>query len=211
MHVDALKFDPGYLAVKEIQRFPDESTFRTLLKKLEWKHLIQLISINKELLHRKLKWSLKGSSGLILMTQSAPYCLNENHLLCRWFQKVTRCYPEAVLADKIYRNRKNLAYCKKHNIRLSGPKLGRPSGAILKKVEKAIERMDARMRNAVEGKFGEGKRKYGLGRVYAKLKETAECMISMQFFVMNLEHKLRVLFSQFMKRHFIITDIGLFA
>ncbi len=36
------------------------------------------------------------------------------------------CYPEAVLADKIYRNRENLRYCKKRNIRLSGPRLGRP-------------------------------------------------------------------------------------
>lgn len=121
------------------------------------------------------------------------------------------CYPEAVLADRIYRNRGNLAYCKKHNIRLSGPKLGRASGNVLKKVEKALERMDAKMRNAVEGKFGEGKRKYGLDRIYAKLKATAECMISMQFFVMNLERKLRVLFVQFLKRYFCVTDIGLFA
>ncbi|MCR4435443.1 MAG: IS1380 family transposase [Clostridiales bacterium] len=52
-HMDALKFDPGYLTVKEIGRFPDESTFRSFLEKLEWKHLIQLIAINKELLHRK--------------------------------------------------------------------------------------------------------------------------------------------------------------
>lgn len=121
------------------------------------------------------------------------------------------CYPEAVLADRIYRNRGNLAFCKKHNIRLSGPKLGRPSGDALKKVEKALERMDAKMRNAVEGKFGEGKRKYGLNRIYAKLKETAECMISMQFFVMNLERKLRVLFVHFLKRYFLATNIGLFA
>ena len=48
----------------------------------------------------------------------------------------------------------------------------------------------------MEGKFGEGKRKYGLARIFAKLEETAECMISMQFLVMNLEHKLRVLFVQ---------------
>lgn len=34
------------------------------------------------------------------------------------------CYPEAVLADKIYRNRDNLRYCKEHGIRLSGPRLG---------------------------------------------------------------------------------------
>src|SRR6056297_4237069 len=34
-------------------------------------------------------------------------------------------YPEAVLADQLYRNRKNLAYCNERGIRLSGPKLGR--------------------------------------------------------------------------------------
>ena len=69
--------------------------------------------------------------------------------------------------------------------------------------------MDAKLRNAVEGKFGEGKRKYGLDRIYAKLKETAECMISMQFLVMNLERKLRVLFVHFLKRYFTLNDIGL--
>jgi hypothetical protein len=35
-------------------------------------------------------------------------------------------YPRRILADKIYRNRDNLAYCKSHQIRLSGPALGRP-------------------------------------------------------------------------------------
>ena len=35
-------------------------------------------------------------------------------------------YPSRILADKIYRNRENLNYCKAHGIRLSGPALGRP-------------------------------------------------------------------------------------
>ena len=35
-------------------------------------------------------------------------------------------YPSRILADKIYRNRENLSYCKEHGIRLSGPALGRP-------------------------------------------------------------------------------------
>lgn len=112
-------------------------------------------------------------------------------------------YPEAVLADRIYRNRDNLAFCKKYGIRLSGPKLGRPkTEALMQKAEKNIERQDAGERNAVEGKFGEGKRKYGLARIYAKLKETSESMIAMQFLVMNLEHKLRVLFVQILCRMF---------
>ena len=36
-------------------------------------------------------------------------------------------YPAVVLADKIYRNRENLKYCKGLGIRLSGPALGRPT------------------------------------------------------------------------------------
>jgi len=121
-------------------------------------------------------------------------------------------YPEAVLADRIYRNRENLAFCKTHGIRLSGPKLGRPSANVqMQKAEKALERLDARMRNAVEGKFGEGKRKYGLDRIYAKLKETAESMIAMHFLVMNLEHQLRVLFVQILWRLFARPYAAVFA
>ena len=35
-------------------------------------------------------------------------------------------YPSRILADKIYRNRENLSYCRERGIRLSGPALGRP-------------------------------------------------------------------------------------
>ncbi|NUN88190.1 transposase, partial [Coprococcus comes] len=43
------------------------------------------------------------------------------------YRKRYGVYPEAVLADQIYRNRQNRRYCKEHGIRLSGPPLGRPS------------------------------------------------------------------------------------
>ena len=36
-------------------------------------------------------------------------------------------YPKAILADMAYRNRENLRFCKEHGIRLSGPRLGKPS------------------------------------------------------------------------------------
>jgi hypothetical protein len=98
-------------------------------------------------------------------------------------------YPEAVLADRKCRNRKNLTFYKEHKIRLSGPKIGRPlANSLLKKAEKKIERLDAMVHNAVEGKFGEGKRKHGLDHISAKLKETAKCMIATQLLVMNLDH-----------------------
>jgi hypothetical protein len=87
-------------------------------------------------------------------------------------------YPERILADKIYRNRGNLQYCEKLNIRMNGPKLGRPpADKAIYAEQKWLERLDAGERNAVEGKFGEGKRCYGLGRVITRLKNTSEVSI----------------------------------
>jgi IS5 family transposase len=97
------------------------------------------------------------------------------------------CYPEVGCADKIYRSRDNLDFCKEHGIRLSGPKLGRPHSDPKKKREVArIEQKDERMRIPIEGKIGEGKRCYTLDRLYTKLKETSETSIMMSFIVMNL-------------------------
>ena len=109
-------------------------------------------------------------------------------------------YPEAVLADKIYRNRDNIAYCKKKEIRLSGPPLGRPAKdpEILRNQYRQ-ERQDSGIRNAVEGKFGEAKRFYGLNRIMARLQSTSETVIAMQLLVMNLEKRLRSLFVQIFK------------
>jgi len=55
------------------------------------------------------------------------------------------------------------------------------------------------MRNAVEGKIGEGKRSYGLGRTWAHLQATSETVIGLQLLVMNLEKRLRVLFLPILK------------
>jgi len=67
------------------------------------------------------------------------------------------CYPEVILADRIYRNRANLSYCKACGIRISGPKLGRPqTKSCMLKAERLVERQDAKNRNAIEGKFCSG-------------------------------------------------------
>ena len=76
-------------------------------------------------------------------------------------------YPERVLADKIYRNRENLGYCKLHGIRLSGPALGRS-----KKDEQRDRRqtyLDQNERIEVERQFSLAKRKCNLGKVKTKL------------------------------------------
>lgn len=101
-------------------------------------------------------------------------------------------YPESVHADKIYRNRENRRYCKKYGIRLSGSPLGRPKkvtpeNAERLKQEKQQHRQDEIDRIAVEGKFGQGKRRFSLARIMAKLAGTSEVVIMISFLVMNLE------------------------
>lgn len=89
------------------------------------------------------------------------------------------------------RTRENLRYCQEKGIRLSGPKLGRPLQEREKNRERLrqqrrTEREDERTRIAVEGKFGEGKRRYSLDRIGTKLRETSESAIQLVFLVMNL-------------------------
>jgi hypothetical protein len=100
-------------------------------------------------------------------------------------------YPEVVCADRIYRTRENLRYCQEYGIRFSGPKLGRPfkesqKNRALLRERRRIEREDESTRIAVEGKFGEGKRRYTLDRIGAKLRVTSESAIQLVFLVMNL-------------------------
>lgn len=79
-------------------------------------------------------------------------------------------------------------------IRLSGPPLGRPSKDSQLNEQRQLAKQDAGERNAIEGKFGEGKRKYGLGCIRVPLAQTSESVITLQLLVMNLERRLRVLF-----------------
>ena len=102
-------------------------------------------------------------------------------------------YPESVHVDKIYRTRENRAYCRARGIRMSGPPLGRKSQTVSRE-EKKQAAADEAIRNQVEGKFGQGKRRFGLGRVMAKLASTSAAQISLTFLVMNLERALQLLF-----------------
>ena len=98
-------------------------------------------------------------------------------------------YPERILADKIYRSRKNRAFCKEHGIRISGPRLGRPGKDQPADVRQELQEIGER--NEVEGRFGNGKRKLGLSLIMAKLKETAGSMIAMDIFILNMERLFR--------------------
>ncbi|AWW25934.1 hypothetical protein DOZ58_04300 [Acetobacterium sp. KB-1] len=106
------------------------------------------------------------------------------------------CYPEAVLADSIFRNRENLAWLKLRGIRISGPKLGRKPKVVSSEV-KQVERADNGERNTIEGSYGVTKRKYGFGLVRTKLEDTTKSAIILQFLVMNLNRRMRFFLSQF--------------
>ena len=93
-------------------------------------------------------------------------------------------YPSRILADKIYRNRENLSYCKERGIRLSGPALGRPRKGEIR--DKAQNYLDECERVEVERRFSLAKRKCGMGLVTAKLQETAAHVIAMSVLVLNL-------------------------
>ena len=100
-------------------------------------------------------------------------------------------YPSRILADKIYRNRENLSYCKAHGIRLSGPALGRPKKGETR--DRAQDYRDECERVEVERRFSLAKRKCGMGLVTAKLWETAAHVIAMSVLVLNLRKIQRAL------------------
>jgi hypothetical protein len=107
-------------------------------------------------------------------------------------------YPAVICADQIYRTRANRAFCQRHGIRLSGPRLGRPKSDLeLVAAEKQQFIDDQRQRNAVEGKIGQGKRRFGLGLIREKLAVTQGSTIALNVLVMNLEKLLVLLFVLF--------------
>ncbi len=93
-------------------------------------------------------------------------------------------YPKRVLADKIYRNRNNLTFCKEHGIRLSGPALGRPKkDAVIDKKQDYIDICD---RVEVERTFSHTKRSFGLGLIRTRLELTSLTAISLTILALNL-------------------------
>ena len=100
------------------------------------------------------------------------------------YKERTGHYPMRILADQIYRTRDNRRFCKEHGIRLSGPKLGRPSETA--KQDKETEYQDNVDRIEVERAFSLCKRCYGMGHIVTRLEETQLTSIALSVFVMNL-------------------------
>lgn len=91
-----------------------------------------------------------------------------------------------MLADKIYRSRANLKYCREHGIRLMGPPLGRPRKTA--EQDREIAHKDGIDRFEVERQFSLAKRCCGLGTIWTRRKETSECSLGLSLIVLNLRN-----------------------
>ena len=56
----------------------------------------------------------------------------------------------------------------------------------MSKEQKRQANESERIRNRIEGKFGQGKRRFSLNTIMAKLSHTSETAIAITFLVMNL-------------------------
>jgi len=95
-------------------------------------------------------------------------------------------YPELLLADRIYLNRKNRKWLKEKHIRIVGKPLGRPPKQDLNAYQKRKLKKERNRRNLIEGKFGQAKNAYGLNNIQAKRNDTSQSWIAAIFFIMNL-------------------------
>lgn len=124
------------------------------------------------------------------------------------FKEKTGSYPSSVHVDKIYRTRNNRAFCKEKGIRISGVPLGRPPKNIRDKIKKQAQE-DERVRIAIEGKFGQGKRRFTLNKIMSKLPSSSATTIAIIFLVMNLSALLKEFLSLFfvknLLKQFLIT------
>lgn len=100
------------------------------------------------------------------------------------YRERTGHYPERALADKIYRKRENLTFCKLHGIRLSGPSLGRPKKNAV--VDKKSEYVDNAECVEVERSFSLAKKCYGLRKIMTNLDVTTRSSIALSILVMNV-------------------------
>lgn len=127
--------------------------------------------------------------GFVFIDKMSWDTFNEGRYLLetvKLYKKRFGFYPKEVLADKIYSSRENRQTLKDLGIKLVAKPLGRP-------IEKAVaNHIRPGERNPIEGKFGQGKIKYGLDKINAKLANTSTSWISSIFLVLNLVNLTRV-------------------
>ena len=145
------------------------------------------------------KLDLSIDNGLARIEKLSFDAYNESDVLIgaiEQYYKRHGYYPERMLADKIYRNRENIKYCKQRGIRLSGPALGRPKKE--PEDDRKVEYLDGVDRIEVERSFSLAKRSFGLGLIVTKLEETTKSSIAMSILAMNVDRLTRLSIIQFL-------------
>ena len=148
-----------------------------------------------------IKLDISVVNGLVRLEHQSFDAYNESEQLEQEIERYRQrygYYPERVLADKIYRNRDNLNFCKEKGIRLSGPALGRPKKDAV--VDKKQEYQDICERVEVERAFSMTKRKFGMGLIRTYLEETSKTMIALSILALNLHRVFCVLFFAFIDK-----------
>ena len=102
------------------------------------------------------------------------------------FKKLNGHYPELANTDQIYTTRENRKFLKEKNIRHTAKPLGRKPKVELNRYQKDKLKKERGERNHIEGKFGQGKTKYGLNNIKARLADTSTSWIAAIMFVMNI-------------------------
>lgn len=135
---------------------------------------------NKVEFGAKIQISVTGD-GLCYLDYLSWDAFNESQYLIDSIEQYRRrqgYYPKEVLADQIYCTRINRAWIKAKGIKLKAKPLGRKSAL--------SNQVSPGERNPIEGKIGQGKLAYGLGRIKAKLSSTSESWIASIVLVLNL-------------------------
>jgi hypothetical protein len=140
------------------------------------------------------KLDISVSNGLVRPEHTSFDAYNESGNLIEIIERYRKReghYPERVLADGIYRNRGNLAFCKLKGIRLMGKPLGRPrKDAPFDRKQMRTDEID---RIEVERQLSHAKGSYGLGLIRARLKDTSETAIALSIVALNLHHLEQIL------------------
>ena len=105
----------------------------------------------------------------------------------RSYQYRNGAFPERVLVDQLYRTKRNLDFCAQNNIRISGPKRGRPvTDAVQLRTERRIADKDNKDRIEIERFFSVAKRRNGMGMIKRKRQDTSLSTICMSVLVTNI-------------------------
>ena len=144
------------------------------------------------------KVDVSQANGFLRIERLSFDAFNESEDLIpaiKRYHERTGYYPERVLVDQIYRTRENRRFCQEQDIRLSGPKLGRPKKDDT--VDKKVEYRDNTDRIQIERDFSLAKRCHGLGSIRTRLESTASSTIALSIVSLNLSKIQRDFFRSF--------------